>query len=132
MQFCGKTCCFCKFFFSFDIKYNPVAWLEKKSKQRIFLSRLLLIVFAAGQVIVYSHQHHTTVSLLTKAAHQSSRQQISDKCQLCDAMHHAQMVLSSPVYAPSAPADFQLLNTGRYSFVSLSLILSPGRAPPVS
>jgi hypothetical protein len=104
----------------------------KRGKQRIFVSRLLLIVFAVGQVVVYSHQHHTTAQLITKAAQQSSRQHLTDRCQLCDAMHHNQMVLSSLVYAQATPADFQVFTPGCYDFVSLSLILSPGRAPPVS
>jgi hypothetical protein len=107
--------------------------VRKKSKQQIFLSRLLLIIFAAGQVIVYSHQHHANVASITnKAAHQSSRQQISENCQLCDAMHHSQVVLSSQVYVQTTPASFQLFTAGCYDFVSISLILSPGRAPPVS
>jgi len=106
--------------------------VRKKSKQRIFLSRLLLIVFAAGQIIVYSHQHNTNAAFITKAAHQSSRQHISEKCQLCDAMHHNQVVLGSQAFAPAAAASFQLFTVGSYAFVSVSLILSPGRAPPVS
>jgi hypothetical protein len=107
--------------------------VRKKSKQRIFLSRLLLIVFAAGQIIVYSHQHNTNVaSIANKATHQSSRQHVSDRCQLCDAMHHNQVVLGSQAFAPAAAASFQLFTVGSYAFVSISLILSPGRAPPVS
>jgi len=104
----------------------------KKSKQQNFLSRLLLIIFAAGQIIVYSHQHNTNDAFITKAAHQSSRQHISEKCQLCDAMYHNQVVLGSQVYAPAATASFQLFTVGSHAFVSISLILSPGRAPPVS
>jgi hypothetical protein len=133
MQFCGKLYCFCKFLFSFDLNYNPLCVVRKKSKQRIFLSRLLLIIFAAGQVIGYSHQHRTNVASITnKAAHQSSQQHISEKCQLCDAMHHNQVVLSSQVYAQTTPANFQFFTAACYDFVSISLIHSHGRAPPVS
>jgi hypothetical protein len=106
--------------------------VKKKNKQRIFLSWLLLTFFAAGQVIVYSHQHHISGLVTTRAAHQSSHQTISDKCQLCDAMHANHIVLTSQVYALNAPVNYHFFLPGCYDFVSISLILSPGRAPPVS
>jgi hypothetical protein len=131
MQFCGKLYCFCKFLFSFALKLQPPCVVRKKSKQRIFLSWLLLTFFAAGQVIVYSHQHHN-VAPSAKTAHQSSRQTISDVCPLCDAMHFNHMALTSQVYAQSDQVSYHLFAVGCYDFVSISLILSPGRAPPVS
>ena len=132
MQFCGKNYCFSKFLFSFDIKLQPHRVVRKKSKQRIFLSWLLLTFFVAGQVIVYSHQHHTSGPAVTKASHQSSRQTISEKCQLCDAMHFNHMALMPQVYAQAEQVSYHLFATGCYDFVSISLILSTGRAPPVS
>jgi hypothetical protein len=106
--------------------------VRKKSKQRIFVSWLLLTFFAAGQVIVYSHQHHTNVAPLTKTAHQSSKQTISDTCPLCDAMHFNHMALTSQVSAKADQVSYHLFVARCYEFVSISLILSPGRAPPVS
>ena len=134
MQFCGKNYWFCKFLFSFDTKLQPHRVVRKKSKQRIFLSWLLLIFFVAGQVIVYSHQHqhHTIGSAITKASHQSSRQTISEKCQLCDAMHFNHMALMPQVCAQAEQVSYHLFAVECYGFVSLSLILSSGRAPPVS
>jgi hypothetical protein len=132
MQFCGKNYWFCKFLFNFGIKLQSHCVVRKKSKQRIFLSWLLLIFFAAGQVIVYSHQHHTSGSAATKASHRSSHQTVSEKCQLCDAMHFNHMALMPQVYAQAGQVSYHLFAVECYGFVSLSLILSPGRAPPVS
>jgi hypothetical protein len=106
--------------------------VRKRSKQRIFLSWLLLTFFAAGQVIVYSHQHHTHVALSTKTSHQSSGQTVSDTCPLCDAMHFNHMALTAQVYAQADQVSYHLFATGCYDFVSISLILSTGRGPPVS
>jgi hypothetical protein len=109
--------------------------VTKRSKKRIIFSRLLFTIFAAGQIIVFSHYHHRHAKLIiTKAplAPQSIQQSYNDKCPLCDAMHYTHIVLSPQVYAQPAPANYRFFTPGCYNFVSISLILSPGRAPPVS
>jgi len=106
--------------------------VRKKSKQRIFLSWLLLTFFAAGQVIIYSHQHHTHAAPLTKTSHHSSRQTISDTCPLCDAMHFNHMALTPQVCAQADLVSHSFFAAHCYAFVSISLILSGGRAPPIS
>ena len=139
----NKTCNYliCMILTVFDIEISCRGWIiklirpkyvgRKKSKQRIFLSWLLLTFFAAGQVIVYSH-HHYNITLSAKTAHQPSRQTISDTCPLCDAMHFNYMVLTSQVHAPAEQAGYDHFTARCYDFVSISLILSGGRAPPIS
>ena len=108
---------------------SPVAL--KKSKYPIFYAWLLLVLFVAGQVIVYSHQHKIN-NALSKGHAQTSHQIITEKCQLCDAMHFNTMVINThSVVIPVAVSHYDY-KTVTYTFVSLSLILSPGRAPPIS
>jgi hypothetical protein len=131
MQFCGNNYWFYQFLFIFGLNYFHDV-VSKKSKQRIFLSWMLLTFFAAGQFIVYSHHHHNSGPAVTKAAQRSSHQTVSEKCQLCDAMNANHMMLNSNVYSSAPLLSYHLFTAGRYSFVSISLILSSDRGPPVS
>ncbi|MGP8216386.1 MAG: hypothetical protein ACLQQ4_12525 [Bacteroidia bacterium] len=106
--------------------------VRKKIKQRIFLSWLLLTFFVAGQVVVYSHHHHTHAAPLTQTSHSSSGQTISDTCPLCDAMNYNHMEITPQVCAQAAPLSYARFTSRSYSFISISLILSCGRAPPIS
>jgi hypothetical protein len=106
--------------------------VRKKSIQRIFLSWLLLTIFATGQVIVYSHHHHTHAVPLTNTSDHSSGQTISDICPLCDAMHFNYMELTPQMCAQAAQLSYGHFTARCYDFISISLILSGGRAPPIS
>ena len=82
--------------------------------------------------MVYTHQHHA--SLATYNTHKTSQNQqtLTEKCQLCDAMHHNNMVVVSHQYfIPAVSAD-HFYKQGQYNFVSVALILSAGRSPPLS
>jgi len=89
----------------------------------------VLFCFAAGQVMVYAHQH-----LVKYKTHQTVQNQttVSEKCQICDAMHHSSMTLPDHHYIiPNVSSD-HVYKQGKYDFISVSLILSAGRSPPVS
>ncbi|MBB5397148.1 hypothetical protein [Mucilaginibacter sp. AK015] len=106
----------------------------KKSKYHIFCAWALMFCFIAGQYMVFAHQHP-----ILKAAHEASchdchntaKQSITEKCQLCDAMHHNSMALISHTSHTSFSGMDYAFVTFEYDFKSIALILSPGRAPPV-
>ncbi|WP_139160034.1 hypothetical protein [Mucilaginibacter sp. NFR10] len=104
----------------------------KKNRLHIVFAWLLLVCFAAGQYMVYSHQH-ALIKGITKHSHTAVGQPtVKEKCLLCDAMHHtdAVAVSNSSFFIPLVTSD-HFFKTGDYNFVSLALILAAGRAPPV-
>jgi len=103
--------------------------MMKKGKRHILYAFTLLICFAAGQWAIYGHQHKTLGGFVKAPAH---GQVLTEKCQLCDAMHHNSMIKhSTAVFIPIAVTNY-FYKQGKYDFVSIALILSSGRAPPVS
>ena len=83
--------------------------------------------------MVLVHQHKTmrrATYSVTKSQHKPATS-IQEKCDMCDAMHHTAMVLTQQVYHFSVSAQDHVFKQGDYDFVSISLILSSGRAPPV-
>ena len=79
--------------------------------------------------MVYAHQH-----LVKYKTHQTTQNQttVSEKCQICDAMHHTSMTLPDHHYfIPDVSSD-HVYQQSKYDFVSISLILSAGRSPPIS
>src|ERR1700758_2323754 len=100
----------------------------KKGKRHILYACILLICFIAGQWAIYGHQHK--MSRLVKSPVHGVV--VTEKCQLCDAMHHNSMIRHTPtIFTPTVFTD-HLYKPGKYDFVSIALILSSGRAPPVS
>jgi len=104
----------------------------KKNKLHIIGAWLLLVFFVGGQVILFAHQHKVSKFEISKSS-RPFQQTVTEKCSLCDAMHFNSMVVNEH------PPVVHLLTASHYdykavtrTFVSLSLILSPGRAPPVS
>ena len=120
--------------FALDLKNQPADL--KKNKANIFYSWLLLVCFIAGQYTVYTHRHKIAANSKTKTqglAKVPAHTIVQEKCSLCDAMHFNTMV------ANEHTAVTHLLVATHYdykavtrTFISFSLILSTGRAPPVS
>ena len=102
----------------------------KQSAYHIICSWVLLVLFTAGQIAIYSHVHKE--EMVAKIRHQTSRQSISEKCQLCDAMHHNAIILDLHTYSMPVVASTYHYKDVTYNFVSISLILAAGRAPPIS
>ena len=100
----------------------------KKNNRHIVCAWILVICFAAGQWAVYAHQHKTSVRI-TRAAHGAV---ITEKCQLCDAMHHNSMIQHAPQVFAAIHVTDHVYKQDKYDFVSISLILSSGRAPPAA
>ena len=103
----------------------------KKNKSHIIGARLLLFIFVAGQVILYGHQHKVN-TIFSKVHSSTSQQTVTEKCQLCDAMHFNSMVINLRHYVMPVAVSHYDYKAVTYTFVSLSLILSTGRAPPLS
>jgi hypothetical protein len=104
----------------------------KKNKYHIVQSWILLICFVAGQYMVYAHQHKLIQGAKQTylAKQQQPKQILTEKCQLCDAMHHNSMVMAGQVnFSPVAAANY-VYKSSVYNFTSLALVLSGGRAPP--
>ena len=103
----------------------------KKNRSYLIGAWLLLVFFSAGQVILFAHQHKLRQSEFSKHS-RPFQQTVTEKCSLCDSMHFNTMVVNDQ------PVIIHLLTATHYdyqavtrTFISLSLILSPGRAPPV-
>ena len=110
----------------------PCFCVLKKSKQHIIYTWVVLICFAAGQLMVYAHQHiiRSAEHHHTQAA--SDQQTVTEKCQLCDAMHHNSMLVENQQYFSPAVAADHFYTPGKYDFISIALILSADRGPPLS
>jgi len=95
------------------------------NQNRIFLSWVFLLLFILGQTVLYAHQHKAMG--LQKRPY---RPAIASKCQLCDAMHNSHIVLTDEVFFEPISRSYVFFTDQTYKFLSLSLILSSGRAPP--
>ena len=86
--------------------------------------------------MVYAHQHYINKNAHASASacHSkgSSQPTVSEKCALCDSMHHVNMEIANHTsYDTIASTNF-VFKPFEYEFISIALILSPGRAPPVA
>jgi hypothetical protein len=107
----------------------------KKKRSNIFYSWLLLICFIGGQYTVYAHQHKVSagVTHLTHSSPKSQHQQtIQEKCPLCDAMHHTNVILNQQVFFNPNIVTNYFFCVYNYDFVGIALIISAGRAPPMA
>jgi len=104
----------------------------KKSKAYTFGAWLLLVFFTGGQVMLFAHQHKVNKFEISKNS-RPFQQTVTEKCSLCDAMHFNTMMVNEhlPIVHLLAASHYDYKAVTR-TFASLSLILSPGRAPPVS
>jgi hypothetical protein len=104
----------------------------KKNRSYIIGAWLLLVFFAGGQAILFAH-HHKLNQSGGKTGYQSHAplQTVTEKCQLCDALHFNTMVANEHVAVihllTATYCDYKALTC---TFISLSRIFSPGRAPP--
>jgi hypothetical protein len=100
-----------------------------KGKRHICYALTLLLCFAAGQWSIYGHQHKTFAGFVKTGGH---GQVLTEKCQLCDAMHHNSMIKHTDSFFSPVWITSHYYKQGNYDFVSIALILSAGRSPPVS
>lgn len=103
----------------------------KKKRYTLIAAWLLLLCFVAGQVVVYSHQHHILKGIHHVDAKAKGRTQVSEKCQICDSMHHADMELHQNYVAFDLQATELTHPSAKFDFKPFGLILADGLSPPV-
>ncbi|RYY29989.1 MAG: hypothetical protein EOP46_21645 [Sphingobacteriaceae bacterium] len=105
----------------------------KKSKYLLMAAWLLLFCFIAGQVIVYSHQHHALQHVeMQKQAKGFPQHTVAEKCLLCDTMHHTDMVMQQNQYVQHLEPETFTYPVFAYNFKSFGLILAEGLSPPLA
>lgn len=104
----------------------------KTRKNHIFFSWILLVCFVAGQYMVYAHQHNyaATASKVYSKVRGCAHQSVTDKCSLCDVMHHSAMLGAGNTYFCPVVVNHHFFRADTYNFTSIQLILAGGRAPP--
>ncbi|WP_345333522.1 hypothetical protein [Mucilaginibacter defluvii] len=103
----------------------------KKKRYTLIAAWLMLFCFIAGQVIVYSHQHHILKGIHHTDALLKGQTQVSEKCQICDSMHHTDMELQQNYAAINLQAALFTHSSIVIDFKSFGLILADGLSPPV-
>jgi hypothetical protein len=105
----------------------------KLGKYHIACSWVLLICFVAGQYMVYAHQHHTATGRSNHSSFSRNlkQQTVKEKCYLCDVMNHNTMAVNTPAFVSPSIASPHFFKRVAYCFISVRLILSGGRAPPL-
>jgi len=123
---------FTNLLFTFERSLNRQPADLKKNRSYLIGAWLLLVFFVGGQVMLFAHQHKVSKFEFGRHGH-TNQQTVTEKCSLCDAMHFNTMVANEhiPVVHLLVATHYDYKAVTR-SFISLSLILSPGRAPPVS
>ena len=106
----------------------------KTGKHHIFRSWLLLLCFVAGQYMVYAHQHNIIKRTVKTydVARTPAGKTFTERCALCDAMHHTVMLISHNVYFNPITVTGHFFEQVSYKFISFQLIQAGGRAPPIS
>jgi hypothetical protein len=104
----------------------------KATKRHIIYAWIIMFCFTAGQWAMYAHYHKVSKAVSHILAHSHAKTTLSEKCQLCDAMHNTKMVQGDHNFAMPVVAAMHFYKPGNYDFVSIGLILSSGRAPPVA
>lgn len=107
----------------------------KRNKYNVFCAWILLICFAAGQYMVYVHQHNILQKNISSVSvsknHPKPALVLQEKCYMCDAMHYNAMIINHNAYYFPVVVQDHIYKTGDYDFISIALVLSAGRAPPV-
>lgn len=107
----------------------------KTNKYTKFCAWVLLICFVAGQYMMDVHQHkffkNSGITYNISKNHPRPATIVQEKCYTCDLMHQIAMAISQSVYFSPVAITTHIFRVGDYDFVSIALILSAGRAPPV-
>ncbi len=105
-----------------------------KSKLHLIFSWTLLLIFAAGQFILYAHQHNFKCESAVYHIHNpgGSHQVVLEKCALCDQMYHAPVYWNQIhfYYYLQTPA-IRIFETAQHFYKGNSLVHADGLSPPV-
>jgi len=106
---------------------NCLRW--KRNKKNIICAWALLLLFATGQLMVLAHQHYKQGAI---SASKSNQPTLKEKCSVCDAMHHTSALLTQHVYFTPIATIKCHYQYKKSDVILIQLVLSSGRAPPVS
>ncbi|GAB3923535.1 hypothetical protein [Mucilaginibacter myungsuensis] len=101
----------------------------KRKQQNILYAWLLLLFFAAGQYIVFSHTHYRIGKVIT--APKSATATVKEKCDICDVMHHTHAEIVEHAYFTPVAAILCHYTFKQTDVKLIQLVLASGRAPPV-
>jgi len=107
----------------------------KKNIYHIICAWALLLFFAAGQYMVYAHTHAPGIGSIKSAWQNSNnqpKQTVTENCRLCDAMRHNTMAVNTPVFFAPVVTESYFYKAVNHDFISVALILSAGRSPPMA
>ncbi len=103
----------------------------KTRLRHIVYSRIVLICFALGQIIAFSHQHIVEAKSASHLTKQSATgQTVTEKCYVCDAMHHTNMAIFSDTAPLLHVTIIDTQYTRQHDYKGIALILSADRGPP--
>lgn len=92
---------------------------------------MLLLCFITGQYIAFFHQHKGNIHAFSYQTTKSSSQQtLSEKCSICDQMHHTQMALFSHAMPAVVVTVTETQYDRQHDYKGIALILAAGRGPP--
>jgi len=80
--------------------------------------------------MIYAHQHNVARGTYN-ISKSLSQQTVSEKCYLCDVMHHNVMDITAQVFFNHVTVAEHVFKNNKYNFTSIQLIQSSGRAPPL-
>ncbi|QKJ31805.1 hypothetical protein HQ865_19215 [Mucilaginibacter mali] len=101
----------------------------KKTKLNIVFAWSLLLLFVAGQYLVFSHTHKQGSLVTVTKDHAPT---FKERCDVCDVMHHTHMVLTHHVYFTPMVATLCHYQFKPSGVQLIQLVLASGRAPPMA
>jgi hypothetical protein len=102
----------------------------KNTKRNIYFAWLLLMLFAAGQYLVFAHQHYKQGNVISST--KTVIPVLKEKCDICDVMHHTHMLVVQHVYFTPIVAVLCHYQVRQSDVKFIQLVIAAGRAPPVS
>ena len=105
----------------------------KRKRRIVRLAWIMLICFITGQTVVYSHQHLANIktSLTGSIKTPQPTSTITEKCNICDMMHHTHMVIFNTAAINPPVTICETHYTRQHDYTFIGLILASGRAPPI-
>jgi hypothetical protein len=102
----------------------------KKNKRNIVYAWVLVLLFAAGQYMVYAHTHYKQGNVVSTEKNHLTV--LKEKCDICDVMHHTHMLLTQHIYFTPSVAVLCQYQDKTADITLIQLVLASGRAPPVA
>lgn len=100
----------------------------KRKQRNIIYAWALLLCFAAGQYVVFSHTHYKIGKLITTP--KSASVTVKEKCDICEVMQHTHAEVVEHAYFTPVAASLCHYTFKQSDVKLIQLVLASGRAPP--